>query len=339
MKIDDLRTMLDEQADEAGTAGTPPHVAVRSRIRRRARVRAAGAVAAAVVAVAAGALVVPNLTDAGRPVSPAASTTPSPAIVGPSPSTSATPGRLDMTVFGVFPAKIDGSALLRTFAVTRGKTTGTFTVDVPPAGVGYAVQCVIPEGSGLRAEDVMLHIRENGEDNIAVSCDSDLRGMNYVTSENEPAAGPATITLELTAKGKPVSVSQARIAVGVYSSDHPKQTKNGFTVPVIKGSPPNEGTLHSFDTLMISAGHRKLSVRVPASTEPIQISYTASGAVSDGTVALVVPDGGEYSISGGGGGTVTVDPGPARTVSLSAAADQPHPNAAGKLAIAVYLTK
>lgn len=298
--------------------------------------------AAAVVAVSAGALV-PNLVTGGRPAAPPASTVsttakPTPPLPTPTPNSTAN-DPVEDAVFGSFPAQIDGAPLLRSFVVPSGKSTGSFTVSVPAAGVGYVVQCLVPDGSAYRASDVSLVIRENGEPNIVVGCESELGGTTYLTSEHEPAAGTARIGLQLTAKGKPFSSPSARIAVGVYSSDYPTRTKDGFTVPKVKRSAPNAGTLHSFDTLTLTPGRRELTVEVPASTKPIQITYLSSGAVADGTVTLTVPNAGQYMNTGGGTGTVTVPAGPARTVTLAPSTGDKYPNVTGKLAIVVYLSK
>lgn len=335
MKLDDLREVLDDHADDVRPPRLAPHVEIRARVRRRTQLRTVGAVAATVVAVAAAALVVPNLTTAGRQATPASTTSPSP--LEPSTKRTPTPDPVNTTVFGVFPSHIDGAPLLRTFVVPRGTSTGSFTVDAPSAGVGYSVQCVVPGVASPRGTDVALRIRANGVPKVDVGCGTELSGTTYVTSKDRSAGGSKTIQLQLILAGKQISRPQARIAVGVYSGDYPTRTKNGFTVPEIKGSPPNAGTLHSFDTLTLTPGHRKLTVRVPASTEPIQISYTSSGAVAAGTVTLTVPGEDEPSTGGGGVGTVTVPAGPARTVSL--AADDPQSRATGKLAIAVYLAK
>ena len=325
MRIDDLRTLLDERADEVSAPDRAPHAEVGARIRRRARARMAGAVVAVVIAVVAAALVVPNLTSAGRPVTPAASTSPS-----ASPTASVTPR--DRAGFGSFPGRVDGDRLLRSYIVARGDTSETFTVKAPASGLRYFLHCLVPAGSTtVPVNDLLFQVTENGTTVGLVGCGTDL--STVPNSVGGVRSGTATIVIRLEDKGNLVADPLARLAVGVYERSGKTVTKAGITVPVVQGSPPDETTLRAFHTLTLTSNKRRLTARLPASTKPLRITYSASGDASVGVTHLAFDGTDLAAFQGAGMDTITVAAGPARDATITV----DDKRADGTLALIIYV--
>lgn len=100
------------------------------------------------------------------------------------------------------------------------------------------------------------------------------------TIEHRPEGSFEPNALRLEDKGNLVADPAARLAVGVYERSGKTVTKAGITMPIVKGSPPDETTLRTFRTLDLTSTKRTLTVRVPASTKPLRVIYSATGDAS-----------------------------------------------------------
>ena len=281
MNLSDLTAELEAKADEVTPSlGVTRLAAVRGRARARRR-RQAGAAALLAVGCALAIVVVPTLLD----LTSSGST-------GPSKHGHQQSGDPQPAPF-TFDRDLAGDPLIASAVGKAGQNVLVLRFTPKDNNLSMSSFCYLHSGTLPLMDDVTV----NGRPFVSTSCEYAKSGSPSSVSAGDGSARSnraawaemgvvpgreSVIQLRMqTQKGQLPARPSVQLGLGLYEESGQRVVENGVT---IKRDAENDGhdyRLAVFKTIRVTAGHKRLSVQVPAQAHPGYLTFGQSDGSGD----------------------------------------------------------